>query len=63
LTWAAFVIAAIAGLLLFINRATEYLGNTAFRIKGVADCPLPGPTWQFSSSSRFAMCKKMEQMK
>jgi hypothetical protein len=32
-TWAAFVVAVIAGLLLFISRATEYFVNTAFWIK------------------------------
>ena len=32
-TWAAFVIAVIAGVLLFISRATEYFVNTAFWIK------------------------------
>jgi hypothetical protein len=32
-TWAAFVIAVIAGSLLFISRATEYFGNTMFWIK------------------------------
>jgi hypothetical protein len=32
-TWLAFVVAAIAGLLLFISHATEYFDNTAFRIK------------------------------
>ena len=32
-TWLAFAVAVIAGLLLFISHATEYFGNTAFRIK------------------------------
>jgi uncharacterized membrane protein len=32
-TWAAFVLAVIAGLLLFISRATEYFVNTVFWIK------------------------------
>ena len=32
-TWAAFVLAVIAGLLLFISRATEYFENTMFWIK------------------------------
>jgi len=32
-TWAAFVIAVIAGVLLFISRATEYFVNPAFWIK------------------------------
>jgi uncharacterized membrane protein len=32
-TWAAFVIAVIAGSLLFISRATEYFVNTMFWIK------------------------------
>jgi uncharacterized membrane protein len=32
-TWAAFVLAVIAGSLLFISRATEYFGNTMFWIK------------------------------
>ena len=32
-TWLAFAVAVIAGLLLFITHATEYFGNTAFRIK------------------------------
>ena len=32
-TWAAFVLAVIAGSLLFISRATEYFANTAFWIK------------------------------
>ena len=32
-TWAAFVLAVIAGLLLFISRATEYFENTVFWIK------------------------------
>jgi uncharacterized protein DUF6644 len=32
-TWAAFVLAVIAGSLLFISRATEYFGNTLFWIK------------------------------
>jgi len=32
-TWAAFVVAVIAGVLLFISRATEYFVNTAFWIK------------------------------
>lgn len=32
-TWAAFVIAVIAGLLLFISRATEYFVNPVFWIK------------------------------
>lgn len=32
-TWGAFVIAVIAGMLLFISHATDYFGNTAFRIK------------------------------
>ena len=32
-TWAAFVIAVIAGVLLFISRATEYFVNTTFWIK------------------------------
>jgi uncharacterized membrane protein len=32
-TWAAFVVAVIAGLLLFISRATEYFVNTVFWIK------------------------------
>src|SRR6201995_1191835 len=33
ITWIAFVIAAIAGSLLFISRAESYVANTAFRIK------------------------------
>jgi hypothetical protein len=32
-TWAAFVLAVIAGALLFISRATEYFGNTLFWFK------------------------------
>ena len=32
-TWAAFVLAVIAGSLLFISRATEYFGNSVFWIK------------------------------
>jgi hypothetical protein len=32
-TWVAFAVAVSAGLLLFISHATEYFGNTAFRIK------------------------------
>ena len=32
-TWAAFVVAVIAGFLLFISRATEYVANAAFWIK------------------------------
>ena len=32
-TWAAFVVAVIAGLLLFISRATDYFVNTVFWIK------------------------------
>ena len=32
-TWAAFVLAVIAGSLLFISRATEYFGNTLFWVK------------------------------
>ena len=32
-TWAAFVLAVIAGSLLFISRAPEYFGNTMFWIK------------------------------
>jgi uncharacterized membrane protein len=32
-TWAAFVVAVIAGLLLFISRATEYFVNPVFWIK------------------------------
>ena len=32
-TWAAFVLAAIAGSLLFISQATAYFANTTFRIK------------------------------
>jgi hypothetical protein len=32
-TWAAFVLAVIAGSLLFISRATEYFTNTTFWIK------------------------------
>ena len=32
-TWAAFVLAVIAGSFLFISRATEYFVNTAFWIK------------------------------
>jgi hypothetical protein len=32
-TWAAFVLAVIAGLLLFISRATEYVVNPTFWIK------------------------------
>jgi uncharacterized membrane protein len=32
-TWAAFVLAAIAGSLLFISQATEYFVNTTFWIK------------------------------
>ena len=32
-TWAAFVLAVIAGLLLFISRATEYFVNPVFWIK------------------------------
>jgi hypothetical protein len=32
-TWVAFVIAAIAGSLIFISQATEHYENTAFRIK------------------------------
>jgi len=34
-TWAAFVVAVIAGLLLFIGRATEYFVNPVFWIKMV----------------------------
>jgi hypothetical protein len=34
-TWVAFVIAAIAGSLIFISQATEHYENTAFRIKMV----------------------------
>jgi hypothetical protein len=34
-TWAAFAIAAIAGSVLFISRATDYFGNTIFWIKMV----------------------------
>jgi hypothetical protein len=34
-TWAAFVVAVIAGLLLFISRATEYFVNPVFWIKMV----------------------------
>jgi uncharacterized protein DUF6644 len=33
LTWAAFVIAVIAGALLFMSRATEYVANAMFWIK------------------------------
>lgn len=32
-TWAAFVLAVIAGSLLFISRATEYVTNTTFWVK------------------------------
>lgn len=32
-TWAAFVLAVIAGVLLFTSRATEYFGNAVFWIK------------------------------
>jgi hypothetical protein len=32
-TWVAFVLAAIAGSLLFISQATAYFGNTTFRVK------------------------------
>ncbi len=32
-TWLAFTVAALAGLLLFISHATDYFGNTAFRLK------------------------------
>jgi hypothetical protein len=32
-TWAAFVIAAVAGALLFISQATEYASKTVFQIK------------------------------
>jgi hypothetical protein len=32
-TWVAFVVAAMAGSLLFISQATEYFVNTSFRIK------------------------------
>jgi uncharacterized membrane protein len=32
-TWAAFVVAVIAGFLLFISRATEYVANPAFWVK------------------------------
>jgi uncharacterized membrane protein len=32
-TWAAFLLAVIAGLLLFASRATEYVANTVFWIK------------------------------
>ena len=32
-TWAAFALAVVAGGLLFISRATEYVGNTMFWIK------------------------------
>jgi uncharacterized membrane protein len=32
-TWAAFVLAVIAGLLLFTSRATEYFANTVFWVK------------------------------
>jgi hypothetical protein len=32
-TWLAFVVALLAGLLMFISHATEYFGNTAFQIK------------------------------
>lgn len=33
LTWAAFVLAAVAGILLFTSKATGYYGNIAFRMK------------------------------
>jgi hypothetical protein len=32
-TWAAFVIAAVAGALLFISQATEYASKTVFQVK------------------------------
>jgi hypothetical protein len=32
-TWAAFAVAVMAGSLLFISQASEYFGNTMFRIK------------------------------
>jgi hypothetical protein len=32
-TWVAFVVAAIAGSLIFISQATDHFENTAFRIK------------------------------
>src|SRR5215471_10588349 len=32
-TWIAFVVAAIAGTLMFISQPVEYFGNVAFRIK------------------------------
>jgi hypothetical protein len=32
-TWLTFAVALIAGLLMFISHATDYFGNTAFRIK------------------------------
>jgi hypothetical protein len=32
-TWAAFVIAAVAGALLFISQATEYDSKTVFQVK------------------------------
>ena len=34
-TWAAFIVAAIAGSLLFASQAEKYFGNTAFRAKFV----------------------------
>jgi hypothetical protein len=36
LTWAAFLVAAIAGLLMFAANANTYFGNTAFRLKMLA---------------------------
>jgi hypothetical protein len=32
-TWAAFVVAALSGALLFISQATEYAGKTVFQVK------------------------------
>jgi Family of unknown function (DUF6644) len=36
LTWAAFCVSVITGLLMFAANATTYFGNTAFRLKMVA---------------------------
>jgi hypothetical protein len=36
LTWAAFLVAVIAGLLMFAANANTYFGNTAFRLKMLA---------------------------
>jgi hypothetical protein len=32
-TWAAFVVAAVSGALLFISQATDYAGKTVFQVK------------------------------